>query len=52
MCSVKGDDWGLWRTCLIHLVVPGNVLVKRPQHDHRHHARQEEHDNKGVHDAV
>jgi len=30
------------------LIVLGDVAVQRPQEDHGHHARQEEHDHQGV----
>ena len=36
---------------LVHLVVSGNVLVQGSQHDHGHHARQEEDNDEGIHDA-
>lgn len=35
----------------IHLVVSGDVFMQSAQHDHRHHARQEQHDDQRVHDA-
>lgn len=37
---------------LIHLVVSRNVFVQGPQQDHGNHARQEEDNDQGVHDAV
>lgn len=36
---------------LVYLVVPGNVLVQCSQHNHGHHAREEEHNDQRVHDA-
>lgn len=35
----------------IHLVVAGNVFVQRSQHNHGHHAGQEEHDDQAVENA-
>lgn len=34
-----------------YLVVSGNIFVEGTEHDHRHHSRQEEHDDKRVEDA-
>lgn len=34
------------------MVVPGDVFMKGTEHDHRYHPRQEEHDDKGIHNAV
>mmetsp|Transcript_34090 Transcript_34090/g.79203 ORF Transcript_34090/g.79203 Transcript_34090/m.79203 type:complete len:312 (+) Transcript_34090:1141-2076(+) len=36
--------------CRGQLVVLGDVAVECPEKDHRHHARQEEHDHQGVQD--
>mmetsp|Transcript_5757 Transcript_5757/g.13122 ORF Transcript_5757/g.13122 Transcript_5757/m.13122 type:complete len:320 (-) Transcript_5757:20-979(-) len=37
--------------CTGKLVVLGDVAVQRPQEDHRHHARQEEHDHQRIQDG-
>lgn len=37
---------------LIHLVVSGNVFMQGSQQNHGNHARQEEDNDQGVHDAV
>ncbi|MPC40621.1 hypothetical protein E2C01_034184 [Portunus trituberculatus] len=35
----------------LHLVIASYVLVKSAQNDHRHHAREEKHDDQGIEDA-
>lgn len=35
----------------IHLIVTGNVLMQSSQHNHGYHARQEQHNDQGIHDA-
>ena len=36
---------------VVHLVVSCNVFVKSSQHDHGYHTRQEQHNDKRVHDT-
>lgn len=36
---------------VIHLIVPRNVLMQRPQQYHSHHARKKQHDHQRVHNT-